>query len=56
MKYGEACYNTYIRRNGFVSVSLKRRHNAKDADNKIYDIEIQRADAGADVHRARFHI
>ena len=28
---------------------------ARDADGKIYNIEVQRADAGADVHRARFH-
>ena len=28
---------------------------AKDVDGKIYDIEIQRADYGADFHRARFH-
>lgn len=28
---------------------------AEDADGKIYDIEVQRADEGADVHRARFH-
>lgn len=28
---------------------------AQDSDGKIYDIEVQRADAGADVHRARFH-
>lgn len=28
---------------------------AKDAESKIYNIEVQRADAGADVHRARFH-
>lgn len=28
---------------------------ASDADGKIYDIEVQRVDAGADVHRARFH-
>ena len=28
---------------------------AKDRDNKIYDIEVQRSSAGADVHRARFH-
>lgn len=28
---------------------------AQDADGKIYNIEVQRADAGADVHRARFH-
>lgn len=28
---------------------------ARDGDGKIYDIEVQRASAGADVHRARFH-
>ncbi|MBD5355654.1 MAG: hypothetical protein HDR88_01430 [Bacteroides sp.] len=28
---------------------------AKDGDDKVYDVEIQRASAGADVHRARFH-
>ncbi len=28
---------------------------AIDADNKEYGIEVQRADEGADVHRARFH-
>ena len=28
---------------------------AKDSDGKVYDIEIQRQDEGADVHRARFH-
>lgn len=28
---------------------------AEDAESKIYDIEVQRADDGADVHRARFH-
>ena len=28
---------------------------AVDAANKVYDIEVQRASAGADVHRARFH-
>lgn len=28
---------------------------AKDGDGKIYDIEVQRASAGADVRRARFH-
>lgn len=28
---------------------------AEDADGKIYDIEVQRADVGADAHRARFH-
>ncbi len=28
---------------------------AKDSEGKIYDIEVQRADEGADVHRARFN-
>ena len=28
---------------------------AKDSDEKIYDVEVQRADRGADFHRARFH-
>lgn len=28
---------------------------ARDGDGKIYDIEVQRAPAGADVRRARFH-
>jgi len=28
---------------------------AQDEEGKVYDIEVQRADAGADVHRARFH-
>lgn len=28
---------------------------AKDSEEKIYDIEVQRADRGADSHRARFH-
>ena len=28
---------------------------AKDADGKVYDIEVQNENAGADVHRARFH-
>lgn len=28
---------------------------AVDGDGKIYDIEVQRASSGADVHRARFH-
>ena len=28
---------------------------AEDSEGKVYDIEVQRADAGADVHRARFH-
>lgn len=28
---------------------------AKDENDKIYDIEVQRSDRGADFHRARFH-
>lgn len=28
---------------------------AKDSTGKIYDIEVQRSDAGADIHRARFN-
>jgi len=28
---------------------------AVDGDRKIYDVEVQRANSGADVHRARFH-
>lgn len=28
---------------------------AVDRDGKVYDVEVQRADSGADVHRARFH-
>ena len=28
---------------------------ARDGNGKIYDIEVQRASSGADVHRARFH-
>lgn len=28
---------------------------AKDTDDKIYDVEVQRSDRGADFHRARFH-
>lgn len=28
---------------------------AADKEEKVYDIEVQRASAGADVHRARFH-
>lgn len=28
---------------------------AEDSEEKVYDIEVQRADVGADVHRARFH-
>ena len=27
----------------------------KDGDEKVYDVEVQRAPAGADAHRARFH-
>ena len=29
---------------------------AADKEGKVYDIEVQRAPSGADVHRARFHI
>lgn len=35
--------------------SIKLDIYAKDSDEKVYDIEIQNEDAGADVHRARFH-
>ena len=28
---------------------------AKDSEGKAYDVEVQRADRGADFHRARFH-
>lgn len=28
---------------------------AEDSEGKVYDIEVQRADEGADAHRARFH-
>ena len=28
---------------------------AVDKEDKVYDIEVQRVSAGADVHRARFH-
>ena len=35
--------------------SVKLDVYAKDLTGKIYDIEVQRADEGADVHRARFH-
>jgi len=35
--------------------SIKLDIYARDADGKIYDIEVQNEDAGADVHRARFH-
>ena len=28
---------------------------AKDGEDKVYDVEVQRASSGADVHRARFH-
>ncbi len=36
-------------------VSLTIDIYAVDGDGKIYDIEVQRASSGADVHRARFH-
>ncbi len=35
--------------------SIKLDIYARDADGKIYDIEVQNEDAGADVHRARFY-
>lgn len=35
--------------------SIKLDIYAKDADGKIYDIEVQNEDAGADEHRARFY-
>ena len=35
--------------------SIKLDIYAKDSDGKVYDIEVQRADSGADVHKARFH-
>lgn len=35
--------------------SIKLDIYAKDADGKVYDIEVQNENAGADVHRARFH-
>ncbi len=35
--------------------SIKLDIYAKDSDGKVYDIEVQRADSGADAHRARFH-
>jgi hypothetical protein len=35
--------------------SITRDIYAADGDGKIYDIEVQRASSGADVHRARFH-
>ena len=35
--------------------SIKIDIYAMDADGKIYDVEVQRADRGADAHRARFH-
>ncbi len=28
---------------------------AVDGNDKVYDIEVQRATEGADIHRARFH-
>jgi len=35
--------------------SIKLDIYARDVEGKIYDIEIQNEDVGADVHRARFH-
>ena len=35
--------------------SIKIDIYAKDVDDKVYDIEVQRTDQGADFHRARFH-
>lgn len=35
--------------------SIKLDIYAEDSDGKVYDIEVQNDDAGADVHRARFH-
>mgnify|MGYP004610645881 CR=1 FL=1 len=35
--------------------SVKLDVYVEDLDGKIYDVEVQRADEGADVHRARFH-
>lgn len=35
--------------------SIKLDIYAQDSDGKVYDIEIQNDDAGADIHRARFH-
>lgn len=35
--------------------SIKLDVYVKDLDGEIYDVEVQRTDEGADVHRARFH-
>lgn len=35
--------------------SIKLDIYAKGSDGKVYDIEVQNENAGADVHRARFH-
>lgn len=35
--------------------SIKLDIYAEDSDGKVYDIEVQNDDAGADIHRARFH-
>ncbi len=35
--------------------SIKLDIYAKGSDGKVYDIEVQNGNAGADVHRARFH-
>lgn len=35
--------------------SIKLDIYARDSDGKVYDIEVQNDDAGADIHRARFH-
>lgn len=35
--------------------SLKLDIYAKDSDGKVYDVEVQNDETGADVHRARFH-
>ena len=35
--------------------SIKLDIYAHDSDGKVYDIEVQNDDAGADIHRARFH-
>lgn len=35
--------------------SVKLDIYAEDSEGKVYDIEVQNDDAGADVHRARFH-
>lgn len=40
---------------GFGGRSIELDISAEDSNQKIYDIEVQRADTGADVHRAKFH-